>query len=118
MRINTAQAVAKEVRREIKINEPQDGTGFKSHRVLVTFEVLNKDEAKDLAAEGDDALITRVLKSWGDPKKDGKGGFDDESGNPLPFTPETIASLLNTPWISSGLVRGYFDVAYGGKLGN
>lgn len=118
MRIDTNAPQAKEVRREIKINEPQDGTGYKTHRVVVTFEVLNKDVAKDLTAEGDDALITRVLKGWGDPKKGGKGGFDDANGEPLPFTDEVIADLLNRPWISSGLVRGYFDVAYGGKLGN
>lgn len=118
MRIDTDAAVAKEVRREIKINEPQDGSGYKANRVVVTFEVIDKDEAKDLSAEGDDALITRVLKGWGDPKKGGKGGFDDANGEPLPFTPEIIAKLLNKPWISSGLVRGYFDVAYGGKLGN
>lgn len=118
MRINTSAPQVKEVRREIKINEPQDGTSYKTQRVVVTFEVLNKDDAKDLAAEGDDALITRVLKSWGDPKKGGKGGFDDQDGEPLPFTPDVIAGLLNTPWIASGLVRGYFDVAYGGKLGN
>ena len=118
MRIDTDSPVVKQVRREILIKEATEGSGFKNHRVMVTFEVIDKSEFKALASEGDDAVIERVLKGWGDPKKDNKGGFDDMNGEPLPFTPEVLAKLLEKQWIGSGLVRAYTDVAYGGKLGN
>jgi hypothetical protein len=122
MRIDIDNEVTqpKLVTREITIKEATDGTGFKTFRVKVTYELINRDEALDLAREdnGDEALMARVLKGWGDPRRDGRGGFDDMNGNPLPFTPETLSKLMKKTNISTGLVQGYFDVARGGKLGN
>lgn len=106
------------VRREVTIKEPLNGTNFKSNKVLVELEIIDRDEATDLSKDGDSPLLHRVVLGWGDPKRDGRGGFEDAHGNPLPVTDEMKSKLFAKPWIARGLVEGYFSAAYGAKLGN
>lgn len=106
----------KRVSRVIEVREPLDGAAFKSHRVRVTFEILNKAEALEIVKQEDAPLLRRVVVGWGD--ESGRGGFDDESGAPIPFSAEALEQVVEIPWIAAALVRGYFDAANGGKLGN
>ena len=108
----------KTVLREISLKEPLDGAGFKTAKVLLNFEIINRSEALDLLKESDVVLLKRTVKGWGDPKRDGKGGFEDEDGNAIPFTPENFDAIMDIPWISAGCGRAYMETAYGAKLGN
>lgn len=108
----------KTVLREIAVNEPIDGAGYKKHKVLASFEVVGKAEATELIKEGDVQLLNRVLVGWGDPKRDNRGGFEDDNGNPIPFSAEKRDEVLDTPWIAASMARGYMECAYGSKLGN
>lgn len=114
--VNTAKTEKnKTVTREITVSEPLDGSSFKKHRVLFTFEIIGKNEAKGLS---DEELMQRVVKGWGDSAREGKGGFEDEQGNPIPFSEQALAQYADVPWVAAGIVKGYLDIAFGGKLGN
>lgn len=115
MAIIVNAAKNKTVTREITLSEPLDGSGFKKHRALFTFEIIGKNEAKGLS---DEELIARVVKGWGDPARSGKGGFENEDGSPVPFSEETLMAYADKSWIAAGIVKGYLDIAFGGKLGN
>lgn len=114
----TLQTGPKIVRREVTVKEPMNGTGFKAHKLLIDFEVIPKSEAVDLSKDGDSPLLMTVIKGWGDPKRDGRGGVENADGTPVPFSEEALAQLVDIPWVSTGLARAYMDTAYGGKLGN
>lgn len=104
------------ISRVITIKEPLDGKGYKTHSIKVTFEVIPRDEADDLAKAADNSFMERVVKGWGD--EQGNGGFKDEDGSNIAFSAETLDAVTNIPWINSGFIKNYFEVAYGGKLGN
>ena len=107
------------VTRKIAIKEPINGTEYTTHRIMVTFDVIPRSEAEQVTKEDGAPLMERVLKGWGDPLNDGKGGFEDENGKALEFTPENLTAVNNVPWINAALIKAYFEVCYGGaKLGN
>ena len=107
------------VTRKITIKEPVNGTEYTTHRVMVTFEIIPRTEAEAVTKEDGAPLMERVLKGWGDPLNNGKGGFEDEDGVPLEFNPENLTGVNNVPWINAAFIKSYFEVCYGGaKLGN
>ena len=107
------------VSRKITIKEPINGTEYTNHKVMVTFEIIPRSEAEAVTKEDGAPLMERVLKGWGDPLNDNKGGFQDENGDALEFTPENLTAVNNVPWINAAFIKAYFEICYGGaKLGN
>lgn len=104
------------VTRQVTINEPVDGTTFKPHKVLIHYGISSRKAVMDMVAEENAPLLREVVKGWGDEK--GRGGFTDDNDQPIPFSPEALDQLIDIPYVHIGLIRGYFDAANGGKLGN
>jgi hypothetical protein len=104
------------VTRVITVKEPKDGSGFNERKVRVQYEIIGRKEADQLAKEDDATFLARVVKGWG--AADGTNTFKDDDGAAIAFSEETLASVSDVPWNNAALIRGYFDAANGGKLGN
>lgn len=133
------------VRRKVIVREPSGGTAFKEHALQLDFLILKNSEEDalyratfvaplrtDFVAEEDyrralsdhDAnqrgyarqLLTKVIHGW--PEKD--SGIEDGQGNPLLFSAENLAELLELPYAVTALVKGYREAVEGkgGAKGN
>ena len=66
--------------------------------------------ADSTSAITDAELIDEVLIGW--------EGVRDASGEPLPFTPATLAAALDVPGVRTALVRAWFASLAEGERGN
>ncbi len=82
---------------------------FDTHRITCTFRALPLDEAAaELEADGETPrapLLQRVLTGW--------EGVQDETGEPLPCTPDNIARLIRIGYVGSVIVEAYFRALTG-----
>ena len=115
--VNNKSAQPKIVHRLVTLKEASDGVSFKLHKAKVSFKLLPREEADQLSSEAPVAFLKEVVVGWGDPQT-GKGGFEDEDGNPLPFNDEMMDAVCSESWRVMGLIRGYFDASLGGRAGN
>lgn len=98
------------VERDVEINVPIPGKGFKKAEVRVTFLILEGEEADKLAAENENgvAFWRRVVQGW--------DGFVTPEKASIPCTPETIAQMVGVPYVRKAFVRHYFATSYGNEL--
>lgn len=132
------------VNRKCIIREPVDGRAHRDHEVIVTFRILKNTEDDELyqrvfvaplrsdfvtdedyrrAMQEHEAnsrtygrqLLTEAIVGWPE-----KSGIDDAEGQPLPFSPEARADLLELPYAVVGLVKAYREAVEGkaGAKGN
>jgi hypothetical protein len=75
------------------------------------FESIPQSKIDELTkadpARLDANVAALVFKGWDD------GELFDEAQNPLPVTPETIASVIDQPFLRGAIVRAYFDAMNG-----
>jgi len=88
-----------DIRKPVGVDE-RGRPKFETHRIVATFRALPIDEASAaLQAEGE-PLLQRVVLGW--------DGVQDESGEPLPCTPENVSRLIRIGYVGSALTEAYF----------
>ena len=98
----------------VTINAPSDdGSGsVESHEVKVLFELMTRSEAK--AVEGDlehaQDVLPRKIKGW--------EGIYSETEEPIPCEPDTLAALLDVPYIERAFAIGLIQASNGATAKN
>jgi hypothetical protein len=100
------------IRWPVTIPVPVDGGASKDEKFMAHFLVIGQEEYKDIAKEGDKALLARVLVGWDEE------AIKDADGNPLPFTPELRDWMADQHHIRTALVAAYWQVLSGRKEKN
>lgn len=101
---------AKSCRWPIVVEEPADGGKWTQQSFTGIFKRLGRSDFNALIELGDEAVIQEVLEGWDDLK--------EESGEPIPFTTETVAEMSNDTYWSRGVIKSYFEFLNGGKEKN
>lgn len=101
----------------IKLNVPNDAGGFDELAFKARFNGLGRKAYKDLMAranagdDGDRLVVAEVMVGW--------EGVGNEAGEPLPFTPENLANLLDAyPGAVNSISGTFVRSLLGAKSGN
>ncbi len=73
--------------------------GPQRHECVLHFRLLSGEKYRDLAAEGDAALLRRVVAGWDD--------ISAADGEPLEFSAENLSALTDIPYFSRAVVDAY-----------
>ena len=82
-----------------------DGGRSASHAITLDLQILDSDQYRQLAGQGDEATIRGVVRGW--------GGIGDEQGQPLPFSDDNRDALARHPGFVSAVVLAYMKAARG-----
>ena len=99
-----------EIRKPVGVDE-KGRPDYETHRIFVTFRSLPLDEAAEAmdpsAEDGSRSrpLMQRVIADW--------RGVGDESGDPLPCTPDNVARLCRIGYVAAALTEAYFRALTG-----
>lgn len=92
----------------VTIPVPQDGGGVKKFQARAEFEHLTQAEIDEILAGGNDIdLMLRAVTGWPD------GQFQDERGEPLAFSPENLARLMQIQYVRLAFMQAHFQVQQG-----
>lgn len=125
----------REVLWPIKVSVPIDGGKLEEVSAKVRYKLLNQDEMGEWASaememlrDSDDiekalarispqalaerrAKLAERITGW-------EEIVDDDSGEPIPFSHETLLDLLTAPYIYAGFHRGLLDASRGAVAKN
>lgn len=94
----------------IQIPMPTDGGTVERIEVTVEYKLLPQSRYEELKAHDKDLLKACVV-GWND------DAFGQENANgeadPLPFSAENLAALIEYPFIRTGLLQGYWHAVAG-----
>ena len=88
-----------------RIQVSMDGGKTRTHRITLDLKIIDTDDYRQTAAEGDVALIEKVVHGW--------GGIGDEQGNDLEFCDENRNALARHPGFVRGAINAYMNAANG-----
>lgn len=99
----------------VRITKPGSQT---SHRVMMTFNLVDMDTLEDLQAQAEDdgeakQIAKELVKGWG--KEDGKAGFTKPDGEVIQCTDENKEKIFNQIWITKQTLTQYFESMSGKK---
>lgn len=94
----------------VTVPVPQHGGRVAKHRFTAHFAYLPADEIGPASEAGDEAFVARVLVGW--------DGVQDEHGEPLPFSAEARAALIQIPYVRRALVMAWHEFIAGRAAGN
>ncbi len=88
---------------------PQSGGKVRKQEALVEFEHLDQDEFDAIYANGgnDNDLVLRVTRNWRE------GQFQDEHGQDLPFSDESLTRLMKISYVRNAFVSAYIGLTQG-----
>lgn len=94
----------------VLIAVPQTGGTVQKHKITVMFVILAQSRLDEIVQEAgggdqDKAVLGAVIAGW-----DGVAGDD---GQPVDFSAEALAALLDIPYARTALLRAYFEAASG-----
>ncbi|SRR5581483_9504278 len=96
----------------VPILVPADG-GTREETLTVTYRALASSEIDKFNLrdpEDTAAFLRTVIKDVQD--------IADADGNPLKYSPDVLALLIDLPWVRQGLCAAYFAGVAKAKLGN
>jgi hypothetical protein len=101
----------------VKLNVPNEAGGFDEVKFKAKFKGLGRQAYKDLMAhanageDGDRLVVGEVMIGW--------EGVGNEAGEPLPFTPDNLATLLDAyPGAVNQISGTFVRTLLGAKSGN
>lgn len=95
----------------VTIEEPADGGAFSSSTFDITFKRLGRKEFGKLSEKGDLPLLKAVVLNW-------SGITDEETGEPIPFSTESLTDFNDDPYWVRGVLKAYTETFEGAKEGN
>lgn len=113
----------REVLWPVTISAPADG-GPQKVEIKVRYKLLTRSELAELserlkaAAEGSDADVISTLDSLLAERITGWDGIADEAGNPLAFTPDNVAAVLDVPYVREAIESGLYAASRGAVAKN
>ncbi|GAB0058050.1 hypothetical protein SIID45300_02390 [Candidatus Magnetaquicoccaceae bacterium FCR-1] len=90
----------------IDVTAPHQSNQQPAGQFTAHMRLLGIAETTRLAGESDAAFINAIVTGWDD--------VLDQEGQPMPFTPENLAVLIDMPNVRLALVRGYHTASSGG----
>lgn len=97
----------------VTVQVPQDGGTTKAVEISVRYRLLTKTDARDMKAM-DDAASEQALLSH----ITGWEGVADMAGNPVPFTPDNLAALVEHDYVARAIVLGLYQASKGAPAKN
>ncbi len=97
-------ALVKTVSWPVDVKIPQDGGKTKEVRFTAKLEILSNEEYNDVLVNGN--LLKRVLVGW-------EGVLPEDGNEPVPFSDEAKAQMLEIPYVCAGLLNAYTQAAGG-----
>lgn len=99
----------------VEINVPRtDGSGEHDvHEIKVEYKTYDADELKELADGNSEASknfkVEDQILGW--------DGIYDAKGEPIKYSKQTLKKLMKTPFLSRGLIQGFWlcQEGYAGK---
>lgn len=107
---------------KLSVPDPDQPGKFVEQEFVGRFAAMPRDEAMALDAEiaallpleqtsRQDDVLRRVLVGW-------PSGVEDETGKPVPFTPEALEEAIQFSWFRAGVYRAYAESLRGAASGN
>ena len=94
----------------VTVESPSSGGKFRKDTFKALFKKLSRSEFGALAEQGEDALVTEILDGWKDVK--------DEEGEEVPFDSDSMAQMLDDPYVLRAVINAYTDFLSGGSTKN
>lgn len=88
---------------------PESGN-FERQAFDAVFKRLGRSEFKDLADQGDEALLAAVLQGW--------EGVQDEDGKEVPFTPANRREMAEDTFFTRAVLKAYLESLEGAQAKN
>jgi hypothetical protein len=115
-------AAQREVLWPVTVSVPVDG-GVAPTELQIRYRLLTRSELADLgerlrATEGGERALMATLDGLLAARITGWEGIADESGAPLPFTPETLAAVLDVPYLREAIEAGLYAASRGALAKN
>lgn len=115
----------REVMWPVTINVPADGGGVIEVKISVRYKLLTRAEMREAVGAAqkaggnataedmrkDDAWLAERITGWEDV-------VDDSTGDPLAFTPDNLAALLNEPYVAAAIGAGLWEASRGAAAKN
>lgn len=85
----------------VKIKVPVDNGKHEEKKISLVFKYMTKSALKELinTAKSDDEFCKEIIVGWKD--------VQDESGNPLEFSAENLALVLDIPAMDKAIAEAY-----------
>ena len=83
----------------------ENGGTVSRHPITVDLELIDAEQYRKLAALGDVAVISAIVKGW--------EAIGDEQGQPLPFTAENRDALAKHVGFANAVLTAYMQAARG-----
>lgn len=99
----TTERIIKEWPAEIQV--AKDGGKTHTHKITLDLKIIDTDDYRQTAADGDVALIEKVVHGW--------SGIGDEQGNALVFNEGNRNALARHPGFVRGAISAYMKAANG-----
>lgn len=97
-----------EIRKPVGV-DPKGRPRYETHRITCTFLAVPLDEAAGVLHGDDESpsepLLQRVITGW--------SGVQDEDGEDLPCTPDTIRRLTKIGYVGAAVTEAYFRALTG-----
>lgn len=90
----------------VTVNIPQDGGGTTKATMSVQFEKLSTSRMEELTNERED-LLKHAVVGWNE------GAVQDEQGQPLAYSDEAKARLLEIPYVRTALFEALAQINQG-----
>ena len=88
-----------------EISVAMDGGRVKKYPFTLDLKILDTEEYREIAAEGDRKLLGAFLKGF--------KGIADEAGDPLPFNEDSLDNLAVHPGFMRAALAAYMKAANG-----
>ena len=107
----------REVLWPVTVAVPADG-GPQAVEIQIRYRLLTRSELRALAgaiaeAQGDTDALLGTLDARLAERITGWEGIAGEDGQPLPFTADTLAALLDQPYLREAIERGLYAASRG-----